>query len=219
MKTLHLVSQEDISPCGARILFFLCCKKTFLPVSQEDSSSGVTRRHNHKVTPSCKSTLQCSCACLGWPARVVHFEYKSGLGSSTKKRALFLFTCPCGPVGTVRYSEMLKELDELRKITDLRSDFKRSSEDNSCICMHCPRGSPGLRSSCHDLHIWPIYKFPQTVLALRGSGGLSIETGGMSAGSARVCARSFLLLFTVLGACHVAPSRATRSFFCFFIFA
>ncbi len=39
------VSQEDISSCVKRRHFFLCHKKTFLPVSQEDISSCVARRH------------------------------------------------------------------------------------------------------------------------------------------------------------------------------
>ena len=72
---------------------------TTLLVSQEDSFSCGTRRHNHKVTSSCKGILHCSCACMVWPARVVHSDIN--LGSLAKKRALVLFTCPFGHVGTV----------------------------------------------------------------------------------------------------------------------
>ena len=116
-KTFLIVPQEDASSCVTRRHFFLRHKKNFLPVSQEASSSRVTRRHNDKVTSSCNGTLQCSCACTGWPARAVQFDINPGFSAQSMR-------CSCSHVLVVMFVLYITIWALLLKISfDLKSGF------------------------------------------------------------------------------------------------
>ena len=146
-----------MSYCVTKKHFFFCHKNVYV-VSQENISSCDTRRHNHKVTSSCKGTLQCSCACIGWPARAVQFDIN--LGSSAQKRALFLFTCPCGHVGTV----VQPARDPVLKDPVL------------ILGRHFKTGSFKTGSFCHDIALYPIYTplsppYPTPRAPAGGTGG------------------------------------------------
>ena len=105
---MPFVTQEEMSSCDARTTSPFTTRRHVFPRRKKkcqdtsscvtrnisscitgNISSHVTRRHIHKVTPSCKGTLQCSCACTEWPAMVVQFDIN--LGCLAPEHALFLF--------------------------------------------------------------------------------------------------------------------------------